>query len=74
MSDSCRCGWDGTGDHLCHRCHEAPGALKFYVPTMAFSLAGSQPKFSARDTIACDPCWEEFSKLLAAAHSGATTG
>jgi len=21
----CQCGWDGTGDHHCHRCGKEPG-------------------------------------------------
>lgn len=38
--------------------------LKFYVPSMKFSLAGAQMKLSARDTIACEECWAPFQELL----------
>lgn len=62
--ETCRCGWNGTGDHLCHRCGKRPGARRFYVPSMKFSLAGNQLKFSAKETIGCDPCWAEFQQLL----------
>lgn len=64
MIEPCRCGWDGQGDHLCHRCREASGTRRFYVPRWRFSLAGVQMKVSAVGTIACDACWHEFSKLL----------
>ena len=66
MPDACRCGWTGEGHHLCHRCHAKPGTTKFYAPSMAFSLAGAQLKFSMTNTNACEPCWTEFEKLLAA--------
>ena len=64
---ACRCGWYGVGDHPCH--HAAytcrrPAKRRFYVPSMAFTLAGGQLKFSMSDTFACDECWEAFSKLL----------
>ena len=62
---ACRCGWDGEGAHLCHRCHERPGERRYYIPTWLFSLAGAQMKASAVDTIACDACWKEFAQILA---------
>jgi len=62
----CHCGWNGTGEHPCHRCHRRPGQERFYVPTMRFSLAGAQIKVSARQTIACVECWTEFQKQLEA--------
>lgn len=65
---SCRCGWSGRGDHLCHRCGKVPGTPRFYVPSMRFSLAGAQMKVSAKDTTACDTCWEEFQKLSKLEH------
>ena len=64
----CRCGWDGTGAHPCHRCHTRPGRSRLYAPTMRFSLAGMQPKLSVRDTNACDECWVPFAKALEAQH------
>lgn len=39
---SCRCGWDGEGKHMCHRCHLAPGSLRVY---------------QFRHTWGCDQCW-----------------
>lgn len=68
MAKTCHCGWDGVGDHLCHRCGKHPGERRFYVPNMKFSLAGAQMKFSARGTFGCDSCWAEFGKLLEAAN------
>lgn len=65
MSDACRCGWDGRGDHPCHRCHAAPGTLRFYSPYLV-PLSGMQMKFEVRDTNACDPCWEFFQEYIAA--------
>ena len=61
---SCRCGWDGTGEHPCHRCLKAPGKRRLYVPTFKFSLAGVQPKLSMAETWGCDGCWTSFQKLL----------
>lgn len=61
----CRCGWNGTGEHRCHRCGERPGMQRFYLPTMRFSLAGVQLKFSMAETWGCDPCWVTFQQLLA---------
>lgn len=55
----CRCGWDGTGEHLCHRCHQRPGTFRLYNTRIA-SLAGVQMKFVARDTHACNECWDSF--------------
>jgi hypothetical protein len=64
---TCRCGWDGTGDHPCHwgnyTCRK-PGKEFLYVPHMRFSLAGVQIKFSVEKTVACDEHRELFSKLL----------
>lgn len=60
---ACRCGWSGEGDHLCHRCGKVPGSRRFYPPTLKFSLAGAQPKFSVRETWGCDACWKEFEVL-----------
>lgn len=55
---NCRCGWDGNGEHLCHRCHKKPGAIRFL--THLTCLSGAQMKLGARDTHACDACWTEF--------------
>jgi len=61
----CRCGWDGTGDHLCHRCGVRPGTRRFQAYVTA--LAGAQMKFGARETHGCDQCWAEFQSLTARA-------
>lgn len=53
---SCRCGWDGTGDHLCHRCHVAIGSSRL-CDLRAVALAGMQVKFQAYETWGCDGCW-----------------
>lgn len=62
LVESCRCGWRGEDEqpHLCHACHARPGSRRFYVPTQEFSIAGVQPKVSARETWGCDECWEKF--------------
>jgi hypothetical protein len=68
MTDVCRCGWDGQGDHPCHyRAYACKKAAKqrFYYDGKPFSLAGMQMKLSVHDTWACDECWEEFKRLLA---------
>lgn len=61
MSETCGCGWDGTGDHPCHgsaySCRK-PATSRLYVPTMRASLAGLQMKLSVGETFACDECWE----------------
>jgi len=62
----CRCGWNGISNHLCHRCGQHPGTQRFYLPTMRFSLAGAQLKFSMTETWGCDLCWAEFVQLQAA--------
>lgn len=62
---SCRCGWTGKGEHMCHACGKKPGSFRIYVPHFRFSLAGAQLKFSARDTWGCDECWVIFSEKLA---------
>lgn len=61
---SCRCGWNGEGEHLCHRCGTRPGSLRFLPSTLRFSLAGAQLKFLVRDTWGCDECWADFKTLL----------
>lgn len=69
--ERCRCGWDGTGDHPCHyknyTCRK-PAKERLYLPSMKFSLAGAQLKFSMSKTFACDECWEDFNKLLKKHH------
>lgn len=55
----CRCGWDETGDHPCHRCRGAPGRRRL-VTTGPAALAGTQTKWGAYETWGCDPCWEAF--------------
>lgn len=70
--NKCRCGWSGKGDHLCHRCGKKPGTSRFYPPTMKFSLAGAQLKFSVLETWGCDDCWAGFQKEIEAARQEAT--
>lgn len=64
----CRCGWTESSNtpHLCHRCGKREGASKLYCDTgpIKYSIAGDQPKVIARETIACDVCWEDFSKVM----------
>lgn len=63
MSEACRCGWDGQGDHPCHgngyRCRQ-PAKARYYEPHLNYSLAGAQMKMSMAQTFACDACWDEF--------------
>jgi hypothetical protein len=61
-AEQCRCGYNGTGEHLCHRCGKVPGSLRFR--TYLTCLAGVQTKFGARDTWGCDNCWEEYNKQI----------
>ena len=67
MTETCRCGWDGEGDHPCHgklySCKK-PAERRFYAPSMRFALAGARLKFSTRETFACAECWEWFQKEL----------
>jgi len=63
MSEPCRCGWLGVGDHPCHglayTCRKA-STPRYYPQTMNFSLAGAQMKLSVTETHACDECWRAF--------------
>lgn len=63
MNDPCRCGWNGKGQHPCHgkryTCRN-PGISRLYYPHSRFSLAGTQLKFSMRETFACEECWKSF--------------
>lgn len=56
--NSCRCGWDGTGDHPCHVCG-APSRQRFYRPQLV-ALAGMTMKLQVTDTFACDSCWRKY--------------
>lgn len=62
---TCRCGWDGTGEHPCHgfryQCRR-PAKARFYEPHRRYSLAGAQAKASMVETFSCDECWERFKK------------
>ena len=73
MSTTCRCGWDGQGDHPCHRnnytCRK-PAKIRYYEPTKLYALAGVQMKMSVVDTWACDECWE-IAKVELAEHYAA---
>lgn len=59
---TCRCGFTGVGDHLCHRCGKRPGSTRYV--SYPCSLAGMQTKFGARETHGCDECWKEFNEKL----------
>jgi len=65
--DKCRCGHETGGEHPCHgnqyRCRK-PAIQRFVNQRTPYALAGTQMKFSAYDTWACDNCWEEFRKLI----------
>lgn len=64
---SCRCKRATPETHLCHgggyTCPN-PGRRRFYN-FRAAALAGSQLKFDATDTFACDECWAAFQIRLA---------
>lgn len=71
-SSACRCGrYDGTGDHLCHgnayTCPR-PGSVRYYQPSIRWSLAGVQMKLNVVDTVCCDECWAIFAVQLKAHH------
>lgn len=66
---ACRCGWNGIGDHLCHRCGKVPGTRRFYEQPAPYSLAGVQMKLSVCETVGCDACWDQFGALLQAANA-----
>ncbi len=59
----CRCGFDGTGEHLCHYSREYPGercqvpGITKLVPTPG-SLAGMQMKFACIDGTYCQEHWD----------------
>lgn len=55
----CRCGFNGEGEHRCHRCHKQEGTPKFVANPNA-SLAGMQMKMSGYFTNACENCWKAF--------------
>lgn len=60
---TCRCGWDGQGEHPCHAdeytCRR-PARRRFYG-ARPVALAGVQFKLQASDTWACDEHWAAFS-------------
>lgn len=59
---TCRCGWNGEGEHLCHRCGKQPGQRRLIA--YVASLAGTQPKLGAYETWGCEPCFEEYRRAL----------
>jgi len=69
MSTTCRCGWDGQGDHPCHAnaytCRK-PAKVRYYEPTKLYALAGMQMKMSVAETYACDECWEAMKPVMEA--------
>lgn len=64
---SCRCGWDGIGEHPCHgmgyTCKK-PAKQRFYHDGRPFSLAGVQMKLSMQETWACDECWQNYKQEI----------
>lgn len=60
----CRCGFEGAGIHLCHRCGKVEGKLRYYANYPPSSLAGMQMKLGVTESYGCDACWEQFSALL----------
>lgn len=70
MSDACRCGWDGQGEHPCHHGGYACGRpSKPRLVLLGWSrLPGMQLKASAYETFACDEHWAEFDSRIVYAH------
>ena len=66
---TCRCGWDGQGDHPCHAnaytCRK-PAKARYYEPTRRYAIAGFQMKMSISETYACDECWEALKPRMEA--------
>lgn len=63
MKTECRCGYNGTGIHKCHRCGKAPGTRRFRHADVPYSLAGAQPKLNMVETYSCDECWAEWAEV-----------
>lgn len=65
MSNNCRCGFQGDGEHPCHgmgySCKN-PATTRFV--TYPTALSGMQMKLGAYQTWACDKCWENFKQIL----------
>ena len=61
---TCRCGWNGAGDHLCHRCGKVPGTRRLHAQDTPYSIAGAQPKIVLVETWGCDLCWAEYTTLV----------
>lgn len=63
---TCRCEWDGVGEHPCHgnayTCRK-PSKQRFYNARTA-ALSGMQMKLVVTDTFACDECWAKFGDLI----------
>jgi hypothetical protein len=60
---SCRCGYNGEGEHPCHRCISKGGEVrpgKRHFITYPTALAGMQMKLGAYETFACEPCLKEY--------------
>jgi len=70
--DSCRCGYEGTGQHPCHgkgyTCQK-PAKQRFYDVQMP-ALAGMHMKVQVTETWACDACWTEYNPKTAAVAQG----
>lgn len=59
----CRCGWNGQGEHKCHRCGRKPGEpyMVKYPPRVAAIV-----KDPDHESIGCADCIEEFRKTVEA--------
>jgi hypothetical protein len=62
MAETCRCGFNGEGEHPCHgkaySCRK-PAKQRFYGAHLT-ALAGVQMKLGVNSTWACDECWSAF--------------
>lgn len=57
---TCRCGFDGTGEHKCHRCGVARGDAVLREQETPYSIAGMQAKKVCVETFACAPCRKAY--------------
>ena len=77
---ACRCGFNGEGEHPCHRCLNKGGEIrsgKRVFISYPASLAGMQVKTAAYTTFACEPClaeYEAYIRQVELASSGSFSG
>lgn len=68
----CRCGHTGADPHPCHgrlyTCRKE--ATERFYDIRAVALAGTQTKFGAAMTWACDACWDAYRRELSTIHTG----